>query len=213
LRERPAVVKVGDTILVHGGIAPEMAPKELEDINRQVRREVETFDRVVKVMVARGWALPFFTLQELFDAARAHVLAARAAAQDPTAPSSAPVSPSDLALMEELLRIGSWYLVNPNGPLWFRGYANWTSNDEAAGLPDLLQRYGASRVVVGHTMVQTLRITARFSGQIFLIDTGILSSYYTGGRGSALEIRGSEVRAVYEDSTVVFTETSPAALR
>ena len=213
LRERPAVVKVGDTILVHGGIAPEMAAKELEDINRQVRREVETFDRVVEIMVARGWALPFFTLQELFDAARAHVLAARAAAQDPMAPSSAPVSPSDLALMEELLRIGSWYLVNPNGPLWFRGYANWTSNDEAAGLPGLLRRYGASRLVVGHTMVQTLRITARFSGQIFLIDTGILSSYYTGGRGSALEIRGSEVRAVYEDSTVVLTETSPAALQ
>jgi hypothetical protein len=213
LRERPAVVKVGDTILVHGGIAPELAPKRLEDINRQVSRELETFDRVVKMMVARGLALPFFTLQELFDVARAHVQAVRAAAQDATAPPAPLLGPAELAQMEELLRIGSWYLINPSGPLWFRGYATWTSSEGAKQLPGLLERYGASRFVVGHTPLQTMRITPRFSGQVFLIDTGMLSNHHPGGRSSALEIRGSAISAIYVDATVALAEGGPGAIQ
>jgi len=90
-------------MLVTAGIAPEMAPKELEDINRQVRREVETFDRVVEIMVARGWALPFFTLQELFDALGPRSRGAgRGAGPDGSVLGAG--QSSDLALMEELLR-------------------------------------------------------------------------------------------------------------
>ncbi len=36
-----------------------------------------------------------------------------------------------------------------------------------------------------------------FGGGVFLIDTGMLSSFYPGGRASALEIQGDEVTAIY----------------
>jgi len=44
---------------------------------------------------------------------------------------------------------------------------------------------------------------------VFLIDTGMLSSYYTGGRPSALEIcGGAKFIAVYMDEQVVLLDSA-----
>ena len=56
----------------------------------------------------------------------------------------------------------------------------------------LVQAYKAAHIVVGHTVQKTGRIRARFGDKIFLIDTGMLSSYYPGGRPSALEVCGND---------------------
>jgi hypothetical protein len=61
----------------------------------------------------------------------------------------------------------------------------------------LLDRFGATRAVTGHTPMLPGRITPRFGNRIFLIDTGMLSTYYKGGRPSALEISGGAVSAIY----------------
>ncbi|HEX2310580.1 MAG TPA: hypothetical protein VHH91_07675, partial [Vicinamibacterales bacterium] len=50
--------------------------------------------------------------------------------------------------------------------------------------------YGPVRFVVGHTMTSGFRVMPRFTARVFLIDTGMLSSYYQGGRASALDIDG-----------------------
>ena len=39
----------------------------------------------------------------------------------------------------------------------------------------------------------------RFGNRVFFIDTGMLSSYYAGGRPSALEIDGGTFTAIYLD--------------
>ena len=62
---------------------------------------------------------------------------------------------------------------------------------------NLLGRYGASRVVVGHTVTPTRRIRPRFDSRVFLIDTGMLRLY--GGRASALEFAGANTTAIYLD--------------
>ena len=54
---------------------------------------------------------------------------------------------------------------------------------------------GPVRFVVGHTMTSGFRVMARFSSRVFLIDTGMLSSYYQGGRASALEIQRGTTRS------------------
>ena len=58
-------------------------------------------------------------------------------------------------------------------------------------------QYSASRFVVGHTISSTKRVTARFGARVFLIDTGMLSSHYRGGRATALEIEDDRITAVY----------------
>jgi hypothetical protein len=54
-------------------------------------------------------------------------------------------------------------------------------------------------MVVGHTPDREGTIRVRFKDRVFLIDTGMLSSYYTGGRPSALEIDGDVFTAIYLD--------------
>ena len=49
----------------------------------------------------------------------------------------------------------------------------------------------------------------RFGNKVFLIDTGMLSSYYPGGRASALEICGDgKFIAVYLDQQVVLLDSA-----
>jgi hypothetical protein len=55
-----------------------------------------------------------------------------------------------------------------------------------------------------------MRIFPRFERRVFLIDTGMLSTYYKGGRASALEIDGSRVTAIYSDGRIILDpETQP----
>jgi hypothetical protein len=64
---------------------------------------------------------------------------------------------------------------------------------------------------VGHTVQRTARIRARVGGKLMLIDTGMLSSYYHGGKPSALEIDDDKkFTAVYLDQQVVLLEGKSA---
>ena len=64
--------------------------------------------------------------------------------------------------------------------------------------------------MVGHTVPATRRITPRFGGRVWLIDTGMLTGAY-GGRPSALEIRGNTLTAFYAggETQVLEAASSP----
>jgi hypothetical protein len=85
--------------------------------------------------------------------------------------------------------------------MWFRGYATWP---DTAGpmVATVLDRLRAARIVVGHTPQVNGTIRPRFDNRLFLIDTGMLAAVYK-GRPSALEIDGTQVRALYPDQEVV----------
>ena len=58
------------------------------------------------------------------------------------------------------------------------------------------------RIVVGHTPQPNGEIRRRFGGKVFLIDTGMLSNYFKGGKASALEISKDSIRAIYIDKQI-----------
>jgi hypothetical protein len=207
LRSRPATVRVGDTVFVHGGFLPETAPKSLEALNSQVENEIKAWDRARDLLVSRKAALPFFGLNEILQAARATALIARANA----AMGDAVTMPMGLQPLEELGRIGTWFLINPNGPLWTRNFATWTSTEGRGKVEELAARYKAARFVVGHTPLASGRITPRFSNRVFLIDTGMLSEHYKGGRASVLEIVGNRCTAIYDDGRQLLADGSAGA--
>jgi hypothetical protein len=102
--------------------------------------------------------------------------------------------------------------VKVDGPLWFRGYDKWTDEEGTPLASKVLESYKATHIVVGHTVQSTGRIRPRFGNKIFLIDTGMLSSYYPGGRASALEICGDgKISAVYQDKQVVLFDPAVAS--
>jgi hypothetical protein len=175
LRSLPAVGRVGDTIFLHGGISPDLAAWGVDKINDAIAAEIKAFDAYKKYLVEQKLALPFYTLDELTAAAN---------------------SAEDKTSVEDFLKLGSWVSVHPDGPLWFRGYAQWSDEEGAPQLERLTSAFKVSRFVVGHTP-QAGSIVSRFGGKVFLIDTGMLSSYFTGGRASALEIVDDRVTPVY----------------
>jgi hypothetical protein len=117
----------------------------------------------------------------------------------------------DVPLLREALEItkmGDWTLLAGEGPLWFRGYANWTEDAVATTkIVGFLAKVGMKRIAVGHTPMMDARVTARFGGRVFLIDTGMLTSVYK-GRPSALEIKGETINAIYEDGVVPLAPAS-----
>jgi hypothetical protein len=219
LRSRPAVARVGDTLFVHGGLSPALAgvvPK-LEDLNRRVSEEIALFDAARRHLLERRLALPWFTLDELLQVARSE-LDARGPKAAPSQPEAQQATPAEdpetqrhVGLLEALLKSGSWLLVHPDGPLWFRGYATWTDEEGAASIASVLTTYNAARIVVGHTQDHAVRM--RWDGKVFLIDSGMLSSYFQGGRASILELAAGKVTAIYLDQrlTLLDPNAAPAA--
>ena len=99
--------------------------------------------------------------------------------------------------------------VKPDGPLWFRGYDQWNDEEGTAQIGKVLEAYKVAHIVVGHTVQRGAHVRPRFGEKVFLIDTGMLSSYYPGGRASALEICGdAKFTAKYMDEQIVLLDSA-----
>jgi hypothetical protein len=190
LRKRPAIAQIEDTLFLHGGIHPSLSSLKVKEINQRIKDEIQAFDTFTQQMVREKLILSFFTLNEIVSSAEAEVERLEAAGGRGN---------QQLTFLKEFLNFGSWLSTHPDGPLWFRGFAHWSEEEGAEQLPKLLKAYKAKRFVVGHTPQLPVQIQMRFQGKIFLIDTGMLSSYYQGGGASALEIRDGKVTAIYPD--------------
>jgi Calcineurin-like phosphoesterase len=198
LRQHATVAKIGGVIFLHGGIHPNLISLKLEQINSQVHEEIEEFDKTKQYLMSRKLMLPFFTIQEISVAAQAQLIADRVAEMQPNAEYQ--------AMLVRLLGFGNWLCMRDDGPLWFRGYDQW-SEEEGTQIEKVLLAYDAKHLVVGHTVQKTAHIRSRFGGKVFLIDTGMLSTYWRGGRASALEIRaGRKFNAEYLDGQEIIFE-------
>jgi len=126
-------------------------------------------------------------------------------------------TPPDAEYHNKLVRIlnfSTWLCMRDDGPLWFRGYDGWSEEEGEQQIPKILAAYNAGHIVVAHTVQKAKHIRSRFGGKVFLIDTGMLSAYWPGGRASALEIdKDGKVSAQYlEGQEVLFGEKHPAAV-
>jgi hypothetical protein len=222
LRERPAVVKIGSTLFVHGGISADLkVGDELllmnlkpEAIAEHVRTEVKAFDDAKQIFQQQKIILKTFNLFEIASAVHAELeirsaeLARKMAkaaknTSDFRTPDPFETEKRRIKRLTDFLGFNTWFMVHSAGPLWYRGYATWNAAEGEAQVAKLLVGLGVSQIVVGHTPQPDGRIAARFDGKIFLIDTGMLSSYYNGGRASALEIVAGKFTAIYPDQSIV----------
>jgi Calcineurin-like phosphoesterase len=203
LRGHSALAEIGGTIFLHGGIHPRLASMKVDAINNRIRDEIKAFDGAKQYFQDEKLILPFFNLQEITLVVQAQVIAERK--------SRLTASPARQSRILDFLKYGEWLSVAPDGPLWFRGYDQWTDQEGEPQVTKLLGSLKAQHIVVGHTVQKGGRIRPRFGGKIFLIDTGMLSSYYPGGRPSALEVSAdSKFMAEYLDQEA--TPLQPAAV-
>lgn len=138
--QNPVVLKVNDTLFLHGGLSAKYCASSLAELTGMVHQGLQNFDY-----------------------------------QNP-------------GILEDEL-----------GPLWYRGLATEDEQLRGAMVEAILERYQASRIVVGHTPTQGV-VWPRFDGRVILNDVGIAAHY--GGYTAALEIRDGETTAIYADGRV-----------
>ncbi len=182
LRSLPAIARVNDSIFLHGGIHPDLASHSIDQLNEGIAAEIKAFDTYKQFLADKKIAQLCSTLDETTAAARSALDKAKG---------------KDAETLKAFLGSGGWLSINDNGPLWFRGYAQWTDADGVSQIQRLTEAYGVARFVVGHTPQAGGEIVSRFNGKVFLIDTGMLSSYFRGGRASALNIQDGKISFIY----------------
>ena len=207
LRGLPTLTVVDDVLFLHAGLDLAFAGATVEEINGQVRSEVEWLDACRSALRGKGYLTVSSTSSDLIRVGFA-LLDQLGAARD--GGRLAEGESTLLATLERCVDYEKWHLFSPEGPLWFRGYADprpsrpgnegygWT---EAEGAPRVAQVLAAQRVrhvVVAHSPRASATIGVRFGGRAFLIDTGMLAEVYN-GKPSALEIDRGVFTAVYVD--------------
>jgi Calcineurin-like phosphoesterase len=201
LRTRPAVIEIGGTMFLHGGLPPNVAPRTIDGINNAIRDELKAFDEAKAYLVQQKLILPFFNLPEISAVVQAEFIAER----------KSRVAPNEQfqLRLEKFLHLGDWLSMRADGPLWFRGYDQWSEEQGIPQVDKVLHDYGVAHIVVGHTVQKGGQVRNRFAGKVFLIDTGMLSSYYPGGKASALDIRDKSKFVVeYMDAQAVLLDNT-----
>lgn len=201
LRGHAAVAEINGIIFLHGGIHPDLDKTKIDAMNNHIRDEIKMFDASKQYFQNEGIILPFFNIQEMNSVLQAEVIAERK--------SHVPSSEDRQARIIDFLKFPNWLSVRVDGPLWFRGYDQWSEEEGAPQVNKVLEAFKATHIVVGHTVQKGGRIRPRFGDKVFLIDTGMLTSYYPGGRPSALAIcGGTKFVAVYLDQQTVLLDAA-----
>ena len=208
LRSHQVVTAIDGTLFMHAGINPEVTTGSLDDVNRTAARDLQVNDDARAALVQAQIVTDYATLDEALEAAATEVQRINDALKTQS-DLGAHVTREFVDKIQTFLLIGKSSLLAADGPLWFRGFAQW-DDTATPQVTSLATRLGVSRFVTGHTPSSPGRIKARFADRVFLIDTGMLSSYFKGGRGSALELQDGRVTAIYTDAREVLV---PSAAR
>jgi hypothetical protein len=179
LRRLDTVAQVGDVLFVHGGLSAGFRFRSIDDINGRVRAEMARFDSIWQSLAERGIIWRYMRLEE-----------ARREVQE---------EHHTIEVMQEFLSLQGWTMVSPDGPLWYRGYAQEPEEKLAPGLEKLMARLKVQHIVAAHTITDSRRITSRFANRVFLIDTGMVLEEKYQGRASALEIQNGQFTAHYSN--------------
>jgi len=196
IRSFPTMFKYGATLFLHGGISPVYQEYSVEAINQNIAADILEYDSIKAYLINRGFAEPYYTVSEIASV----VAGILKAAEEEILPESMVVDIPRLTEIEAyfkgLYETSSIFIEE--GPLWFRGFAQWPDEQLMTYIPEWLEISNAWRVIVSHTPRPGGRIESRLDGSIFLIDTGMLSEFYEGGQASALEMKNGDVFAFYE---------------
>ena len=96
--------------------------------------------------------------------------------------------------LEDFSELSGGIVIDPEGPLWYRGLAQHDEESEQPHLQALLDQHEARRIVMGHTMIAKA-VMPRFGGQAISIDVGMSAIY--GGPPACLLIEGDQLFAIH----------------
>ena len=145
IRKGSSIVQHENILYLHGGLAPEMTIP-IDAINERIRLDLTRFDDYVEYLTDHGVILPFFRVDEMTSAASAEVACWETRPNGPQIPQT-----KHLDILNNFFKMHNWISNHPKGPLWYRGYAEWSEKEGPAHIEAILTRHGVYHIVVGHT--------------------------------------------------------------
>jgi hypothetical protein len=101
-------------------------------------------------------------------------------------------------------------VMDPEGPLWYRGFAQRSDESQGAQLGGVLERLGAKYMVAGHTPTSGGAVTPRFNGRYIMIDVGLSQTY--GSNRACLLVESGKRYAVHRGRKVPLPQENEADL-
>jgi hypothetical protein len=175
-----AIVVVGDTAFVHGGLPAITAEEPFDAFNAKFTADLRRYLELREQLAAQG-VLSAVDMARDFETAEA--------AQATTSPALAPV-------LAEFLALATAPEQSVDGPLWYRGSVYCKPLLERPIFEAAIAQLAVERVVVGHTPTGDRRARSLYDGKLIMLDTGMLAAYYN-GRPAALVIEGKHTYVQY----------------
>ncbi|MFC2142597.1 metallophosphoesterase [Acidobacteriota bacterium] len=183
LLQRPAIIKLDDTVYVHGGLTLEKAQLKLEGINREVQSSIREFLELQK-KIAELMTFPpdYAETSALVDLINSGKLRGQI--------------PDEYGPVAERLRELTDILFDVQGPLWHRENA---LEHEALlihnKIDDVLKEIEAEYIVIAHTPTEDKGITSRYHDRILRVDVAMVY-HVKDGNPWALIIDKEGIRAL-----------------
>lgn len=191
LLQQPFILKINEELFAHGGISKRLESKSLSRINQQLKSELLDY--------IRYWNYFMENNQLAFDTGIRERL---------TYITNVEESPEK----ETFLNLNKSLTFSIFGPTWYRGTALCHPYFEQDELTKKLRSWDVSRLWVGHTTTPENKIQTRYEGQLIMMDTGTLHSYYK-GQPSIARIEKDGKTSYYDGLTGEQTTTVKAANR
>ena len=177
LRTLPYMIVINDMAMVHGGLPEMVAQLGLESTNQQLGDMFRRYETSWKNLAATLELEGYTGYAKRIEVARA--------------------IPESVA--GEFVQAANAELFNPAGPVWAWEESLCVPLTVEDTLQAAMEKLGVKRVVIGHAVTPDHQVSTRFDGRVVMVDTGMLSSVYTGGRGSALVVKSGTMSAYYTD--------------
>lgn len=188
----PVAITINDTLFMHAGPSSALRGMGLQELNLRYRTAMTDY-------LGMARQLEQARLLQTGDAFDLRVKLARERLATLTAAASTGGRAVDGALsgvVQQFAAADDHALLSADGPNWYRGAALCREAAEADVLLPLLQQFGATRLVIGHTPTRDARAVTRFDGRVVKLDAGMNRAAY-GGRAVALELQASGLSLRY----------------
>jgi hypothetical protein len=183
LMQQPLVIRVNDSLYMHGGISNEIAEMPLADINENNMAELAEYLRLVESLRDSGVLarhIDFWNRRLYLNSKAEAVLAVDKKAR-----------PAWFEEFLALLELEKAFIFTPESPIWYRGSAYCHPYEEAYNTERLLKRTGARQLVIGHTP-HPQGALEQMEGLIIRLDTGMLKSVYRGRTTAMIQEGGRQ---------------------
>ncbi len=190
----PVAIRINDTLFMHAGPGNVLQGLDLQELDLRYRTALTDY----LGLASRLEQAKLLQAGDEYDARPQVARERQAAATGGGTP--------DAALSDTLRRFeaaSSNPLLSEGGPNWYRGEALCREVTESDVLLPLLQQFGATRLIIGHTPTRDSRAATRFDGRVVKLDTGMNRAVYRGHAAALfMDAAGLTVRYAGEPRAV-----------